>query len=204
MNYQNRRKKNRGPDWVPKPITIKQIEWASDRYLGRYVATETQLRRVLKRRLQKNWRARGEKVTEEERRIGEGLITDQVKKVMDSGRVQDEKVALMWVEHLSNRGKSVPFIRSKLREKGVARDTIDSCIEQIHSKMVNPSLEAAVVYARKRRFGAYRNDETKQAERKQKDIASMMRAGHRYDVVSQVLECTSIDEIESLVDDSIF
>lgn len=204
MSYQKRRKKNRGPDWVPKPITIKQIEWACDRYLGRFVATETQLRRVLKRRLQRNWRARGDKVTEEERRTGEGFVAEQVKKVMDSGRIKDEKVALMWVEHWSNRGKSVPFIRMKLREKGVARDTIDACIEQIHSQMVNPALEAAVVYARKRRFGAYRKDQAKQVDRKQKDIAAMMRAGHRYDVVSQVLECTSIDDIEALVDDSLF
>ena len=203
MSYQKRRKK-RDPDWVPKPINIKQIQWASDQYLGRFVATETQLRRVLKRRLQRNWRARGEKVTEEERRNGEALVVEQVKKVMDSGRIKDEKVALMWVEHWSNRGKSVPFIRMKLREKGVARDTIDSCIEQIHSQMVNPALEAAVVYARKRRFGAYRKDEAKQVDRKQKDIAAMMRAGHRYDVVSQVLECTSIDDIEALVDDSLF
>ena len=204
MSFQKRSKKNRDPNWVPKPITIKQIAWASDVYLGRFVATETQLRRVLQRRLQRNWYARGEKVTEEERHMGEELVADQVKKVMDSGRIKDEKVALMWVEHWSNRGKSVPFIRMKLREKGVSRDIIDSCIEQIHSQMVNPALEAAVVYARKRRFGAYRKDESKQSDRKQKDIASMMRAGHRYDVVSQVLECTSIDEIEALVDDSIF
>ena len=203
MNYQRKRKK-RDPNWVPKPITVKQIEWASDRYLGRYIATESQLRRVLQRRLMRNWRKRGEKVTEEERQMGEDLVSAQVKKVMDTGRIKDDKVALMWVEHYTNRGKSVPFIRMKLREKGVDNQIIDDSIQQIHSQMQDPALEAAVVYARKRRFGAYRNDPAKQAERKQKDIAAMMRAGHRYDVVSRVLDCQSIDEIEELVDDPLF
>jgi len=204
MNYPKRPKKKRDPNWVPKPISIKQIEWASDQYLQRYIATETQLRRVLKRRLQRNLRKRGEQVTEEERIRGEELIAAQVKKVIDAGRIQDEKVALMWVEHFTNRGKSAPFIRQKLREKGVASNIIDDSIAQIHSQMQDPALEAAVVYVRKRRFGAYRNNPEKQAERKQKDMAAMMRAGHRYDVVSRVLECQTIDEIESLVDDSLF
>lgn len=203
MNYQKKRKK-RDPNWVPKPITVKQIEWASDQYLGRYIATESQLRRVLQRRLMRNWRKRGEKVTEEERQMGEDLVSAQVKKVMESGRIKDDKVAIMWVEHYTNRGKSVPFIRMKLREKGVDSQIIDDSIQQIHSQMQDPALEAAVVYARKRRFGAYRNDSAKQAERKQKDMAAMMRAGHRYDVVSRVLDCQSIDEIEELVDDSLF
>ena len=29
----------------------------------------------------------------------------------------------------------------------------------------------------------------------------MMRAGHRYDVVSKVIECATIDEVESLIED---
>ena len=132
------------------------------------------------------------------------MVSAQVKKVMDAGRIKDEKVALMWVEHYTNRGKSVPFIRMKLREKGVDNQIIDDSIQQIHSQMQDPALEAAVIYARKRRFGAYRKDSSKQADRKQKDIAAMMRAGHRYDVVSRVLECQSIDEIEELIDDPMF
>ena len=107
----------------------------------------------------------------------------------------------MWVEHFTNRGKSAPFIRMKLREKGVDSQIIDDAITQIHDQMQDPALESAVIYARKRRFGAYRRNETKQAERKQKDIAAMMRAGHRYDVVSRVIECSTIDEVESLIED---
>ena len=200
MQYRRKRKK-RDPDWVPKPITVKQIEWASDKYLERYIATEVQLRRVLKRRLIRNWRARGDKVTEEEKQMGEELVAAQVKKVMDAGRIKDDKVALMWVEHFTNRGKSAPFIRMKLREKGVDSQIIDDAITQIHEQMKDPTLEAAVTYARKRRLGAYRRNEAKQAERKQKDIAAMMRAGHRYDVVSKVIECSTIDEVESLIED---
>ena len=73
MQYRKKRKK-RGPNWVPKPITVKQIEWASDKYLERFVATEMQLRRVLKRRLIRNWRARGDKVTEEEKQMGDEAV----------------------------------------------------------------------------------------------------------------------------------
>ena len=200
MNYRKKRRK-RDPNWVPKPITEKQIAWASDKYLERFVATEMQLRRVLKRRLIRNWRARGEKVTEEEKQMGEDLVSAQVKKVMNAGRIKDDKVALMWVEHFTNRGKSAPFIRMKLREKGVDSQIIDDAIRQIHDQMNDPALEAAVTYARKRRFGAYRRNEAKQLERKQKDIAAMMRAGHRYDVVSRVIDCATIDEIEALVED---
>ena len=199
MQYRKKRKK-RDPNWVPKPITVKQIEWASNKYLERFVATEMQLRRVLKRRLIRNWRARGDKVTEEEKQMGEGLVSAQVKKVMDAGRIKDDKVALMWVEHFTNRGKSAPFIRMKLREKGVESEIIDDAIAQIHDQMQDPALEAAVTYARKRRLGAYRRNESKQTERKQKDIAAMMRAGHRYDVVSKVIDCATVEEVESLIE----
>ena len=34
----------------------------------------------------------------------------------------------MWVEHFTNRGKSAPFIRMKLREKGVDSQIIDDAM----------------------------------------------------------------------------
>ena len=67
--------------------------------------------------------------------MGEELVEAQVKKVIDSGRIKDDKVALMWVEHFTNRGKSAPFIRMKLREKGVDSQIIDDAITQIHDQM---------------------------------------------------------------------
>lgn len=194
-----KRRKKRDPNWVPKEITPGQVEWAANNYMQRYIATETQLRRVLMRRLQKNWRKRGEKVTEEERQRGLDLVTAQIEKIREAGRIQDEKVALMWTEHYVNRGKSTPFIRQKLREKGVGAEIITQSIQKIHDQMADPALESAITYARKRRFGAYRRTSEQQAERKEKDMAAMIRAGHRYDVVRQVLDCSTIAEIEELL-----
>ena len=197
-----KRRKKRDPNWIPKEITPGQIEWAANNYMQRYIATEAQLRRVLMRRLQKNWRKRGENVTEDERQRGLDLMGAQIEKVREAGRIQDDQVALMWTEHYVNRGKSAPFIRQKLREKGVDAEIIDRSIQQIHDQMADPALESAITYARKRRFGAYRKTPEQHAERKERDMAAMMRAGHRYEVVRQVLDCTSVDEIEALIEDN--
>ena len=201
MTFSGRYKsrKNRDPKWVPKEITAGQVEWAANNYMQRYVATEAQLRRVLMRRLQKNWRNRGDKVTEEERQRGIDLVDVQIEKLRQAGRIQDGRVARMWTEHYVNRGKSLPFIRQKLREKGIESTLIADSIQAVHSQMEDPELESAIIYARKRRLGPYREAPEGQTARKQKDLSAMMRAGHRYDVVRKVLECSTVEEVEALL-----
>ena len=77
---------------------------------------------------------------------------------------------------------------------------IEQSIEQVFDQMKNPRLDAAITYARKRKLGVFRNNPKIQQERRQKDIASMMRAGHPYDLVKKIFECSSIDEVEGLID----
>ena len=139
-------------------------------------------------------------MTEEERLRGLELIEEQMKWVLESNRIKDDQVAVMWIEHWIEKGKSTIFIRQKLREKGVDTTLIDKSIEQVYAQMTDPRLVAAITYARKRRFGAFRNNPSLQQDKKQKDIAAMVRAGHAYEVVKNILECSSIDEIEDLLE----
>jgi regulatory protein len=49
-------------------------------------------------------------------------------------------------------------------------------------------LEVALNFARKKKIGRFREDESRRAENRQKDLAALVRAGFDYDVAKTVLE----------------
>ena len=55
---------------------------------------------------------------------------------------------------------------------------------------------AANIYARKRRLGPYRLDE-KRKERRNRDLASLARAGFRYDDAKNVIDAVSVVALEA-------
>ena len=62
----------------------------------------------------------------------------------------------------------------------------------------DPALQAAVAYVRRRRFGPWRLDPGKRSERREKDLAAMVRAGHRYGVAKKVLGLETLEDFLTL------
>ena len=68
------------------------------------------------------------------------------------------------------------------------------------------ALMSALTYARRRRFGPYRSSATdpedERRQRFQRQLASMMRAGHSYEVSRRILECENDDEAWDLEEEA--
>ena len=55
-----------------------------------------------------------------------------------------------------------------------------------------------MAYVRRRRFGPWRMEPGKRAERREKDLAAMMRAGHRYGMAKKVLGLETLEDFLTL------
>jgi regulatory protein len=170
----------------PSPITAEQLRQAANRYLNRYAPTVRRFRRVMMRRVRK---AGGDIET------GEALLDAEVQRRIENGDLDDGRYARNWVEHLHRRGLSAPAIRNKLAGKGLPREEISAAFEAVLGSLPDPAMQSAIAYAKRRRLGPFRAPE-KREERRKKDLAAMVRAGHGYQNSRRVIsgEATEIED----------
>ena len=177
---------------LPKPVSARSLQWLSKRHLERYLASETQLRRVLMRRVNRRLRS----FPEDDREVMVALVEAEVKRCVDAGLVNDRTLSQMWVERLRNRGDSTLSIQKKLRQKGISSQLIQESLERMDSQIEgNAALRCALAYAKRRGLGPFRRNPEIRQTRRQKDTAAMMRAGHAYEHIRQVIECEDIDAL---------
>ena len=192
MKPAKKKKKSQRP---PPAITSTVLQDSATRYLSRYVATAEQLRRVLIRKVDKTLRARGEG----DRLQALELVEKEISRRIAGGYIEDQRVANAWTDHLYRQGKSTPQIRTRLLSKGVDSSVITTAIKALEEEHQYAGFLAAVTYARKRGFGPFRIDAEQRRARKVKDVASMIRAGHRYEVVKDIFDCSDLDELDLLI-----
>jgi regulatory protein len=157
-----------------KNVSAQSLYNVALHYLRRYSATKKGLETVLTRRVKNHIRLHGGEVAE-----GLALIPPVVERMIRAGYIDDARFAEARVSTLRRQGKGVRWIRLKLRQKGVESDVVD----QATALTVQDELEAALILVNKRKLG-------RDAERKQKDLAVLMRAGFSYEVSKQALQCT--------------
>lgn len=177
-------------------MSAEYLREATTQYLERYMPSEFQLKQVLRRKINKNIHLRGSGNREDY----EAMIAEELSYRKKTGALDDHRFTDAWVESLHRKGKSKIQIQVKLQQKGIARFIIEKALEQLDDGEQDYALEAAIKYARKRRFGPFQLDPQKREARRQKDIAAMMRAGHSYDNIKKIMACQTLDEIEELCD----
>jgi regulatory protein len=57
---------------------------------------------------------------------------------------------------------------------------------------------AAALYVRKRKFGPYKDEKTRNV-RREKELASLARKGFSYDIANSIINAEDIEEIETLI-----
>ncbi|WP_243369337.1 regulatory protein RecX [Microvirga solisilvae] len=162
----------------PRKVTPAYLQRAALAYLERYASSAENLRRVLKRKVDKRCRLRGEDPAE----FSE-MIDEVVAKSLRTGLIDDTRYAEARVATLRRRGGSARAIQAKLSAKGVDRTTIAAALEGGEE---DDEEKAAHALARRRKLGPYRPGE--RAPYRDKDLAALARAGFRFDVARQVVD----------------
>lgn len=153
----------------PRPITREWLFRAAAHYLERYASSTENLRRVLERKVMR--RALALEVDPGEYR---DLIEETVARFVELKLLDDRAFAENRLASLRRRGASSRQAAARLTAKGVGRDLVETVLTEDQTS----DREAAFAYARRRRLGPYRLRE--RAERRDRDIAAMMRAGFSF------------------------
>lgn len=165
---------------VPRRINPTYLERAAAFYLDRYASSGENLRRVLRRKC-----ARSRTYHDEDGSGDEALIQAVIERLTRIGSIDDRRFGEAMVRRLRGRGSSTRALRARLRAKGIDAALCDELLQEGDA---DSELVAARTYARRRRLGWHRLDETLRAERRQRDLAAMGRAGYSFAVASRALE----------------
>jgi regulatory protein len=176
----------------PKPLTAASLENAALYYLGRFASSSANLRRVLLRKVARHARDSDSADAEAGKQMVDALIARYLK----SGLLNDRNYAEQKAASLARRGASRYSIAGKLAQKGVEAELVSEAIDTLEEGGAS-ELAAACALARRRRLGPYRAPD-KRAEYRQKDLASLARAGFGLDLARRVLKAPDIEALERL------
>lgn len=171
------------PPKPPPELTSAYLRDQARRHLVRFEPTVFQMRRVLMRRVDRCIEFHGGSRAE-----GRALVEGVLRDLEERGWLDDERVARGWVETLHRRGNSRRAMRAKLREKGLHQELVERCIAELGD---DPDEAAALAYARRRRLGLFRT--TGRAERRERDLAAMARAGFSFGVCQRVIDAEDLE-----------
>ena len=174
----------------PRKATTKSLENAALFYLQRFSTSAENLRRVLIRRVERSAR-----IHQTDRAEGLAAVDDLIARFRKSGLLDDRAYAEARAKTLRGRGAPSRVIRGKLRQKGVGEDDADAGLAAADEDAGVPDLAAAVNLARRRRLGPFRPAEDRPIAR-EKDLATLARAGFRYDVARRIVDADTPEEIE--------
>lgn len=176
----------------PKKATARYLENAALYHLDRYATSRGHLARLLMMRVERSARAHGT-----DREEGAKHVDAILDKLVRNGLLDDRSYAETRARSLHRRGTSARGIRADLAAKGVASNLVDSALARLREGTADPEVAAAIVYARKRRIGPYRNEEQR-AEKRDRDMATLGRKGFSYDLVRRIIDAESLEAIEIL------
>jgi regulatory protein len=163
-----------------KAATPAYLERVALWYLERYPGSVARVRRTLEKRVRRSVEELGTDPAE-----GAEAVEAVLAKLARLGMLDDARFAESRVRTLRRRGKSARAIRATLLRQGVDVALVDRALGADGSL---DEVEAARLFARKRRLGPFRRDPSTRAEQREKDLAKMARAGYRFDVARRVLD----------------
>jgi len=164
---------------VLRKITPQRLKNIALYYLKRFESSVANLRSVLQRRV--NDYAYQNK--EFDRGEAYQWIEDILADFQRYGYLNDSRYAEIKIKDYMSAGKSVRYIKGKMREKGIDEEILSALLED----QEYDEFEAAIKLAKKKHIGPFRTDEEARFENRQKDMGTLVRAGFSYDVVRRVV-----------------
>lgn len=169
---------------APRPLTPARLEELALAYVARFATTQARLRAYLQRKLaERGWDEEGPPPLDAivERHVAAGYVDDAVWARMKAGS-------------LLRRGYGARRVGEALGQAGVAED-LRADVRPAESE----ERRAALVLARRRRFGPYAMQEVDRLVR-EKQIGAMLRAGHRLDIARWIVNADDVQAAEEWAD----
>lgn len=172
----------------PRKATPDHLRNAALHYLERFASSEDNLRRVLLRKVRRSANHHGTDPAD-----GAEIVEDLIRRFRETGLLDDDVYAEGRARSLRERGQSARAIRAKLMQKGIDAASAEQAIAGIDGADASGAeWQAAVTYARKRRLGPFA-DPARRAERREKDMAALARAGFSFDIAQEVVDAERAD-----------
>lgn len=176
--------KKRPPRPPPRPLDAERLRELALAYVARFATTSAKLEAYLSRKLrERGWNGGEGKSLESPPDLSEISA-----RFVEMGYIDDEAYA---------RSRSSGLLRRGYGPRRVSQDLYAAGInEQIRDDIAPGEAairNAALAMARKRRFGPFAadgptHDPKLDKDRKQKQIAAMVRAGHSFDAVRAIMD----------------
>jgi regulatory protein len=190
-----------------KPLTEARIRNIAEHYVGQRESSAQMLRQVLERRLMRRLRTLDPEAAQEERATVLPLIEAEVARLEAAGVIEDARYAEMKARSALSSGRGARRILRDLGQKGVAGPAAQEAllgaareVAGVFDEGAEPTevlkaaeVEAAEVFARKRRLGPHRAGPLPEAwaERSKvwrREAAAMARAGFGVETIRRVLD----------------
>lgn len=159
----------------PKPLDAARLEELALAYVARFATSAAKLERYLARKLrERGWDG-----------ACEPDLAALVERYVALGYVDDEAFARARSGSLLRRGYGPRRVRQALGEAGIADDVRDEVRPGAAAER-----RAALALARKRGFGPF-GTEKPDRDRREKQLAAMLRAGHTLDSAREMVDAAS-------------
>lgn len=181
-----------------KPLDETSLRDLALSYAARFATTGAKLEGYLARKIRERGLA--------EDADGRSVPIDvpaMVARLVELGYVNDDAYARMKSRDLTARGYGTRRVDQALYAAGVEEN-----VRAAHAPGEFASREAAALLARKRRFGPYSPSEKTGSQPvdvhklREKQVAAMLRAGHRFDHVRFVIDAADATIIEEWIEEA--
>lgn len=165
-----------------RPASEAYLERAATHYLARFASSVGNFKDVLWRKVDRRGLAEGV-----DRETARAWIDGIADRFVALGLLDDESFARARAGALLRRGKPRRAIRSALVAKGVTADVAAGAVAALSGDSLDPDLDAALAFARRKRLGPY-GPAGADGDRRRKDLAAFARAGFTYQLARRVLD----------------
>ena len=168
---------------APRPLDAARIEELALAYVARFATSRAKLEGYLRRKLrERGWAGEDDS--------GEGAVSALAARFVAAGYVDDAAFARAKTGSLLRRGYGARRVAQALGAAGIAKDVR----EEVRAGE-GAQRRAALALARKRGFGPFGRALLDRPAR-EKQIAAMLRAGHRMDSARELVDAATAEAAE--------
>ncbi|MFB0612761.1 regulatory protein RecX [Aurantiacibacter poecillastricola] len=174
------------PKRPKKPLDATRLNDLALAYVARFATSAAKLERYLRRKLrERGWEGEGEPD-----------LAALVERYVEKGYVDDAVYARAKAGDLLRRGYGGRRVRQALGQAGIGEQVADSVAPGAYA-----ARSAALHMARKRGFGPFAAQPVER-EKREKQIAAMLRAGHSFEAVRTLMDAENESEALEWVEEA--